>query len=619
VEVAERPLAQLAPPAGPPAAPPAACPAASVAACAAAAAPLTAAAVTAVPHGRIPLPQLRRAPLPCLIDPSACPALPRPSRWPSGWTVAAVLGAALLTLPLAVIALGLLAPASATWSHVASTVLSDYMLNSARLVLGAGALALVVGVATAWLVTAYEFPGRRFFEWALILPLAVPAYIAAYTYAGMFDVTGPLQRLVRAAVPSLADEFLYLDVMNIGVVTLIFGFVLYPYVYLVARASFARQSATLLEAGRMLGRGPGATFLRVALPLARPALAAGVGLVAMEVLNDYGAVKYYGVSTFTTGIFRSWFALGDLSSAIRLSAMLMLLVLALLALERSQRGRGAFAGGQAGERPLLRARLGAGGAVLAVIVCTVPLLVGFAIPVAQLGYWAWSTAGSVVDLSFLRLVANTFLLAGAAAVLCVGVALLLTYAARLNPRAWLRRVTRATVLGYSMPGAVIAVGVLVPFAWLDHRVDGVMRSAFGIPTGLLLSGTLVALVFAYTVRFMAVAFLPVESGFTRICGRVDDAARSLGATPSCALRKVSLPLLRGTLLGAVILVFVDVLKELPLTLILRPFNFDTLATRAYQLATDELIAVSANYALVIIVAGIIPVVLLNRVVARRQS
>jgi iron(III) transport system permease protein len=567
---------------------------------------------------RVELPTIRPTPV-CTADPASCgvrPCVANASQWPSSWTLAALASVALLSLPLLVVALGLLAPASETWSHVASTLLSSYITNSVRLVLGAGALALFFGVATAWLVTAYDFPGRRFFEWALILPLAVPAYIAAYTYAGMFDVTGPLQRFVRNAIPSLADEFLYLDVMNIGMVTLIFGFVLYPYVYLVSRASFARQSSALLEAARTLGHGPFSTFRRVALPLARPAMAAGVLLVAMEVLNDYGAVKYYGVTTFTTGIFRSWFGLGDLSSAIRLSAMLMVFVFVLMAVERSQRGRAAFAGGRASERPLVRARLTGTGALLAFALCAVPFLFGFGIPFAQLAYWAAGTFSSVIDLGFLRLVANTFLLAGAAAALCVVIALVLTYASRLNPKPWLRRVSRVTVLGYSMPGAVVAVGVLVPFAWVDHRVDGMMQAAFGIPTGLLLSGTFVALIFAYAVRFMAVAFLPVESGFTRICGRVDDAARSLGATPSCALRKISLPLLRGTLLGAVILVFVDVLKELPLTLILRPFNFDTLATRAYQLATDELIAISANYALVIILAGIIPVILLNRTIAR---
>jgi iron(III) transport system permease protein len=570
---------------------------------------------------RIDLPTLR-APAPaCSADPATCgvrPCVATASRWPSSWTVGAVLSVALLSLPLLVIAIGLVAPASETWAHVRSTMLTEYAFNSIRLVLGAGAIALAVGVSTAWLVTAYEFPGRRFFEWALILPLAVPAYIAAYTYAGMFDVTGPLQRFIRASVPALADEFLYLDVMNIWMATLIFGFVLYPYVYLVSRASFARQSATLLEAARTLGHGPMATFRRVALPMARPAMAAGVGLVGMEVLNDYGTVRYYGVQTFTTGIFRSWFGLGDLSSAIRLSAMLMVLVFILMAFERSQRGRAAFAGNRASERPLLRVRLAPHHALLAFAICALPFAFGFAVPVAQLGYWAWSTASSVVDLRFARLVLNTFMLAAGAAALCVAIALLLTYASRLNPRPWLRQVSRITVLGYSMPGAVVAVGVLVPFAWVDHRVDGVMQATLGIPTGLLLSGTLVALLFAYTVRFMAVAFLPVESGFTRICGNVDDAARSLGASPSCALRKVSLPLMRGTLFGAVILVFVDVLKELPLTLILRPFNFDTLATRAYQLASDELLAVSANYALVIIIAGVVPVILLNRFLAKAQ-
>lgn len=534
--------------------------------------------------------------------------------------MAALFAIGLLAMPVLVIAVGMLAPTSETWSHIASTVLSDYITNSLRLVIGAGALALVFGVATAWLVAAFEFPGRRVFEWALILPLAVPAYIAAYTYAGMLDVTGPLQRLVRTLVPALSDSFLYVHVMGIGMVTLIFGFVLYPYVYLVTRSSFAQQSATLLDASRMLGRSPASTFFRVALPLARPAMAAGVALVAMEVLNDYGAVRYYGVTTFTTGIFRSWFGLGDLDSAIRLSGILMLVVLLVLALERSQRGRASFAGGNGGaDRPLARIRLRGWRAAAAVAICGVPLLIGFAIPVAQLLYWASGTAGTVLNAGFVRLVVNTFLLALGAAVLCVALAVLLTYASRLNPRPWLRRVARVTVLGYSMPGAVVAVGVLVPFAWLDHRINGGMTRVFGISTGLLLSGTVVALLFAYAVRFMAVAFLPVESGFTRVCGRVDDAARCLGCKPGRALCTVALPLMRGTLFGAVVLVFVDVLKELPLTLILRPFNFDTLATRAYQLATDELVTVSSSYALVIILAGIIPVVLLNRLLARGRS
>jgi iron(III) transport system permease protein len=544
------------------------------------------------------------------------PVLPRLRTRPTRWTVGATAAALLLALPVLVIAVGVLTPPSATWSHIARTVLSDYVVHTLLLVVGGVALALVVGVAAAWLVTVFEFPGRRFFTWALVLPLAVPAYIAAYTYAGMFDVTGPVQRLVRAIVPSLAAEFVYVNVMNVWTVLLIFGFVLYPYVYLVTRASFARQNATVLEAARTLGRNPAGVFVRIALPLARPALAAGGALVAMEILNDYGAVKYYGVTTLTTGIFRAWFGLGDLDSAMRLAALLMLFVFGLLLLERAQRGRAAYAGTDAAERPLARVQLTGARAAAAVFACAVPLLFGFGLPVAQLGYWAGRTARSVIDVQFLLLVRNTLLLAATAALLCVALAVLMAYATRLNPRAWLRRVARVTVLGYSMPGAVIAVGVLVPFAWLDHRIAGATTRLFGVSAGLLLSGTIVALLFAYAVRFMAVAFLPVESGFTRVCGHIDEAARCLGAGPGRTLRRVALPLLRGTLFAAAILVFVDVLKELPLTLILRPFNFDTLATRAYQLATDEQVAVSANYALLIIASGVMPVIVLNRLVSR---
>lgn len=532
------------------------------------------------------------------------------------WTALAVGIVVVLAIPMAVIAVRVFDPAGETWAHLADTVLADYMAHSAMLVAGVGVLALALGVSTAWLVAACEFPGRRIFEWALILPLSVPAYIAAYTYAGMLDVTGPVQRVVRSVVPGMSDAFIHVDIMGIGAVTAIFALVLYPYVYLITRMSFERQSRTALEASQMLGRGPTATFFRVALPLARPAIAAGLTLVLLEVLNDYGAVQYFGVTTFTTGIFRSWLSLGDLDAAVRLSAFLMLFVLVLLGLERAQRGRARYDDSSESYRPIHRFPLHGGRAAAAFAVCALPVLLGFLIPSAQLGYWAARTASRVVDASFLRLVANSFGLAAAAAALCVVVALALAYAVRVARAAWVRALSRVAVLGYSIPGAVIAVGVLIPFAWVDHTIDDVARAGFGLSTGLLLSGTLVALVFAYTVRFMAVALTPVESGFERICGNLDDAARSLGAAPTCALRRVVLPLLRGTLLAAVILVFVDVLKELPLTLILRPFNFDTLATTAFQLAGDEQIAESANAALVIIGTGIIPVVALSRLLSR---
>lgn len=535
-------------------------------------------------------------------------------RW-NPWTATATLIALALSLPVLVVAVGAFAATGETWSHLAGTVLPEYVRNSVLLVLGSGALALGIGTATAWLVATCDFPGRRLFEWALILPLSVPAYIAAYTYAGIFDVTGPAQRILRALVPGWSERIFYLDVMRFETVLVIFALVLYPYVYLIARTSFLGQSRTALEASRSLGQGGWSAFFRIALPLARPALAAGLTLVAMEVLNDYGAVAYYGVPTFTTGIFRSWLALGDLDAAIRLAALLMLIVLCVLGLERVLRRGKRVEEGSGSHRPLRRYQLGGTRAVAAMAACLLPLLLGFILPVAQLAYWAVLTAGEVVDLRFLRLVANTFLLAVGGAFICVLLALILAYTTRLYRTYYMRAVARTAVLGYSIPGAVIAVGILVSFGWIDRHLAALLQQTTGVSMGLLLSGSLTALLFAYAVRFLAVALLPIEAGFERQCRNLDEASRSLGIPPFATLRRVALPLMRSTLLGAVILVFVDVLKEIPLTLVLRPFNFDTLATKAYQLATDEQLAQSANAALVVIATGLIPIIWLNRLLA----
>jgi len=541
--------------------------------------------------------------------------IPRLTRvgW-SPWTGAATLIALLLSIPILVVAAGAFTVTGDTWSHLAATVLPGYIRNTVLLVLGSGALALVIGTTTAWLVATCDFPGRRIFEWASILPLSVPAYIAAYTYAGIFDVTGPVQRLLRQ-VPGWSDRIYYLDVMRFETVLVIFGVVLYPYVYLIARTAFLGQSRTALEASRTLGHSGWSTFFRVALPLARPALAAGVALVAMEVLNDYGAVAYYGVQTFTTGIFRSWLALGDLDAAIRLAASLMLLVFCVLGVERLMRRGKRVEEGSGAHRPLRRYQLRGARAALATAVCLLPLLIGFLIPVTQLGYWAVSTAREVVGREFLRLVGNSFLLAVGGALICVFLALILAYTARLHRTLYMSLVSRAAVLGYSIPGAVIAVGVLVSCGWFDRTLNNILQQTTGGSAGLILGGTLAALLFAYAVRFLAVALLPVEAGFEQQCRNLDEASRSLGVPPFATLRRVALPLLRRTLLGAVILVFVDVLKEIPLTLVLRPFNFDTLATKAYQLALDEQVAESANAALVVIATGIVPIIWLNRLLS----
>lgn len=537
----------------------------------------------------------------------------------SPWSAAAVAVAAMLSIPILVVGAGALTPAGGVWTHLASTVLPEYLRNSAILAVGAGGLALLIGVTAAWLVATCDFPGRRVLEWALVLPLSMPAYIAAYTWAGILDMTGPVQRAMRAFVPGMADAYYSLPILRIETAVVLFALVLYPYVYLMARAAFLGQSRAALEAARTLGEGGWQTFRRVALPLARPALAAGVSLVVMEILNDYGAVSYFGVPTFTTGIFRSWHALGDLEAAVRLAAFLMLFVLVVLLIERTQRGRRRVDTARATHRPLLRTKLRGWRAWIAFAVCFTPVLLGFLLPVAQLGSWAARTAADVVDASYLRLLKNSFLLAAGAGLLCVVLSLLLAYAARLSRGRVMTTANRIAALGYSIPGAVVAVGVIVPFGWIDRTIDTAARASFGVSTGLILSGTLVAVVFGYAVRYTAVSLLPLEAGFERQCRNLDEAARCLGEGPMRTLIRVALPLLRRTLLAAAILVFVDVMKEIPLTLSLRPFNFDTLATKAYQLANDEMLAESAPAALVVIATGLVPVLWLDRLLARSRT
>lgn len=527
---------------------------------------------------------------------------------PWGWTVAAVGLAALLAIPVVTVPVGaVLAPAGDAWMHVSRTLLPRYAGNTLFLLAVSGGLALVLGAGSAWLVAMCEFPGRRFFRWALVLPLAVPAYMAAYVYAAMFGVTGPVQRVLRAVVPGGGDAFYYWNVMRIEVVAVIFALVLFPYVYLPARALLESRAGPALEAARVLGRGHLGVFRTVGLPLARPALAAGLALVLMEVVNDYGAVRYFGVPTFTTGIFRAWFTLGDLDTAVRLAAVLMLVVLVLLLAERWQRGgaRYATAGGGSRATPYPLRGAGAAGAFL---FCAVPVALGFAVPVLQLAAWTLRTAPEVVDADFLRLAANSLGLAALAGAAAVVVGLVLAYACRLDPTRLTRAASRVALLGYSVPGAVIAVGVLLVSLALDDVLGGGVR--------LVLTGTAAALVVAYVVRFLAVAYLPLDAGLERVGRSLGEASRMLGVRPLGTLLRVELPLLRGTLVAAGTLVVIDVLKELPLTLILRPFNFDTLATRAFQLASDEQVAQSAPAALLVILSATAVVGLLHRSLRR---
>ncbi len=500
-----------------------------------------------------------------------------------------------------------------TMQHLARTVLSDYIFNTLFLMAGVGILSLIIGLSTAWLITTCNFPGRSYFEWALILPLAVPTYIIAFTYAGIFDYAGPFQNLFSLfglTAPRI-------NIMSLWGVVFIMSFVLYPYVYVIARASFTNQSKTILESSRILGAGAFRSFFSVALPVIRPAVVGGVSLVLMEVLNDYGAVKYYGISTFTTGIFRAWLSLGDFNAAIYLSTILMLFVLVLIIIERVQRGKARFDEGGTINRPIRRYKLSKVQKTSCFIVCSIPLIFGFLVPLMQLLTWSYQTAHKIINVQFFELVVNSFTVALTAALFCVLVAIVLIYAVKLNQKILIRGLAKISILGYSIPGAVIAVGVMIPLLFIDKSLISTLERITGGTFGLILSGTTFALIFAYVVRFLAVGYNPIDSGFKKVCNNLDEASRSLGISPLKTLLKIDLPLIKSTIFSGALLVFVDVLKELPLTLILRPFNFDTLATKAFELAGDEMVAESANPAIIIIATGILPIIFLSSLISKK--
>lgn len=534
---------------------------------------------------------------------------------PSLLELAAVVVAAAMAMPLAVVALNLLVPRGETWAHLIATVLPGYLANTILLVLLVGAGVTVVGVSCAWLISMCRFPGRQWFEWALILPIAMPAYVMAYVYTDFLQFSGPLQSALREWTGWRAGDYYLPDIRSLGGAAFVLVSVFYPYVYLLARAAFLEQSGASFETARVLGHGPWSTFLRVALPLARPAIVAGVALAMMETLADYGTVAYFGVDTFSTGVFRAWFSLGDPVTAAQLGALLLAGVACVLVLERLLRGRSAYhSGPRRAPPPYLLHGVQSTGAFL---LCVVPLTAGFLVPLGLLVRLALQDPEPGFGQRFAGLAANSFMLAGITAVLAVAFALSIAYSVRLRPGRLSSFAGRVVGLGYAIPGVVIAVGVLVPVAYVDRALAGFLSDQLGMAPKLWLSGTIAALVYAYLVRFMSLAMQTVEAGLGKIRRSMDDAARSLGLGPSQTLTRVHAPLLTRSLLAAALLVFVDVMKELPATLAMRPFNFDTLAVQTYNLAKDERLAEASLVALAILVVGLIPVVLLARTMARR--
>lgn len=517
----------------------------------------------------------------------------------------------LISIPILTIVASLGGDSDGVWQHLADTLLWEYIIQSLALMLGVGLLVLVLGVGPAWLVTMTRFPGSRILEWALVLPLAMPAYIIAYTYTGMLDVTGPVQGFIRDTFELRFGDYWFPQIRSLGGAVTMLALVLYPYVYLLSRMAFLEQSVCVLEVSRTLGAGPWKAFSRIAVPLARPAIIAGMALVLMETLADYGTVQYFGLSTFTTGIFRTWFGIGSATAAAQLSVVLMMFILILVIAEQWSRSRARYHHTSNKYSRLAQIPLRGSRKWLAVICCTLPVLLGFLVPFLQLAWWSWDTRHLVDFSAFSTLLFNSLRLAATAAVIALVLGLAIVYAKRLQPTLLMRSSFRVLSLGYAIPGTVIAVGVLIPFAWFDNTLDGWMQSRFDISTGLLLSGTLVAVVFAYVVRFLPVAMNTLDAGLTKIRPSMDDAGRSMGFGSWQILRRIHVPMLRGSLLTASLLVFVDVMKELPATLILRPFNFNTLAIRTYELANQERLTEAASSALMIVLAGIIPVIIIS--------
>ncbi|NJO81180.1 MAG: iron ABC transporter permease [Cyanobacteria bacterium RM1_2_2] len=554
--------------------------------------------------------------------PSFAPTLPKPLRSLklSSWTIAVLLIALLIATPLLVVLGSVFANTGPVWHHLTTTVLPRYISNSLLLVVGVSIGTGVIGVSTAWLVTMCRFPGSRVLQWALLLPLAVPAYILAYVYTELLEFYGPVQTALRAIFgwSSVADYW-FPPIRSLPGAVAMLSLVLYPYVYLLARVAFLEQSVCTLEASRSLGCDSWRSYFKVALPLARPAIVAGLALVIMETLNDYGTVQYFSVDTFSVGIYRTWFNMGERVAASQLAACLLVSVLGVLLLEQWSRRQTRYYQSTSRYQMASPYKLSGRRAVMAGLACSLPILLGFLAPALVLLPMAMTRITERFGERFWTLARNSLTLALLTAAIGMVFSLILAYGLRLRPTRLMSLSVRTAAIGYAIPGSVIAVGVLVPVGYFDNALDAWMRSTFNLSTGLLLSGTITALVFAYLVRFLAVAFNTVESSLVQIKPSLDDAARSLGHSSTQTLLRVHAPLMTGGLLTAMILVFVDVMKELPATLIVRPFNFDTLAVEVYRLAADERLAEAAAPALAIVIVGILPIILLSWQITRSRE
>ncbi len=520
------------------------------------------------------------------------------------WVISTAVLVIAILFPLGSLIVGL-TDVGPYWDHIASTVLADYIANTVILVGLVVLITTLLAIPPAWFISVFDFPARGIFEWLLVLPLAIPTYVSAFVYIQISEAAIPYLVTIRELWG--VETFQYTEtVIRYGTLSILLSAVLYPYLYITAYASFSQQNRSVIEAAQTLGKTPTQVFFSVALPLARPAIVAGLSLIVMEVVNDYGAVNFFGVPTLTEGIFRTWFGLGDKASGVRLAGLLMLAVLTILWIERAHRGKARFTLRDWNRALLVRRRARGLSAVAIFAVCLIPLVIGLIFPTGQLIVWSIQSADTISStLNYLEAIHSILLALGTAAALSA-TALLFRYTLRLYPMRWLRILIHLACLGYATPGAAVAVGVMVVLGSVDQ-----LR---WLP--ILLSGTLPAIVFAYHVRFLAVPFQSISAGMTRICGSLDEASRTLRHGPFSTLWWINLPLLRGTLAAVTMLVFVDILKELPLTMLLRPANFDTLAVTAFGLAKEGRIYECAIPSLLIVCAGAGGLVILNYLLKR---
>ncbi|WP_114285069.1 ABC transporter permease [Candidatus Halocynthiibacter alkanivorans] len=536
------------------------------------------------------------------------------------WSVGAFAIAVLVLAPLLAVLWIALNPVDNIWPHLLSTTLPRYLRTTAVLAVSVAVLSAAMGTGAAWLVVMYRFPFSRMLQWLLLLPLAIPAYVGAYALVDFLEYAGPVQTTLRQVFGwQTSRDYWFPEIRSLGSAILVLSAALSPYVFLMARAAFREQSGSIYEVARALGAGPFARFWRVGLPMARPAIAAGVAIVMMETVSDFGTVSYFAVQTLTTGIFTVWLELNNAGGAAQIAGVVLLVVGLLVGLEKLSRGRARFHGNTRQQRKVVPMTLTGWTGWLATALCLVPFAFGFVLPVGVIGYHAVKNARQWADPALLEALLNTLTVAGLAAIVTVCAAIFMVYGVRLTGRRLPRVLLPVTTLGYAAPGAVLGIGILIPLAALDNIIADAIEALFGVDPGLLMTGSAFAIVLAYTVRFFAIAQGAADAAMGRVAPSLPMAARSLGKTAGGTLRRIYVPIMRGSVGTALLLVFVDSVKELPATLLLRPFNYDTLATRVFEKAGLEQIGQAAPAAILVISVGLIAVGLMARSESRPSA